>query len=160
MAQQQPKRKILIVDDEAYVSSVLALKFKNAGEHVVTAADGEEGFLAAQQEVPDLIVTDFQMPVYSGLEMARKLKAEPTTAHIPLLMLTGRGHRLLPSEMAETNIRAVLDKPFSVREVVMRANEIMDTAREHAAVLAAVAAAAATAPEAEGTNRAKPRATR
>jgi DNA-binding response OmpR family regulator len=122
MAQQ---RKILIVDDEAYVSTVLAIKFKNAGELVTTASDGEEGFLAAQQEQPDLVITDFQMPILSGLEMAQKLKAEPSTAHIPLLMLTARGHRLLPSEMGQTNIRAVLDKPFSIREVVMRANEII-----------------------------------
>jgi two-component system phosphate regulon response regulator PhoB len=136
---QATQRKILIVDDEAYVSSVLALKFKNAGEHVVTASDGEEGFIAAQQEIPDLIVTDFQMPIFSGLEMAQKLKAEPATANIPLLMLTARGHRLLPSEMSATNIRAVLDKPFSVREVLTRANEIMDAAREQAAVKAAVA---------------------
>ena len=136
---QAIQRKILIVDDEAYVSSVLALKFKNAGEHVVTASDGEEGFLAAQQELPDLIVTDFQMPILSGLEMAQKLKAEPATAPIPLLMLTARGHRLLPSEMSATNIRAVLDKPFSVREVLTRANEIMDAAREQAAVNAALA---------------------
>lgn len=123
--QQQRQRKILVVDDEAYVSSVLALKFKNSGNVVVTASDGEEGFLAAQQELPDLIVTDFQMPILSGLEMAQRLKAEATTAHIPLLMLTARGHRLLPSEMGRTNIRAVLDKPFSVREVLARAEEIM-----------------------------------
>jgi DNA-binding response OmpR family regulator len=149
MAQQQPQlqqqRKILVVDDEAYVSSVLALKFKNAGNLVVTASDGEEGFLAARQELPDLIVTDFQMPILSGLEMARRLKAEAATAHIPLLMLTARGHRMMPSEMGETNIRAVLDKPFSVREVVARAEEIMAGA-DGAAAVPPVAAAAGSTP--------------
>jgi DNA-binding response OmpR family regulator len=53
-----------------------------------------------------------------------KLKANPATALIPLLMLTARGHRLESAELAETNIRCLLAKPFSVREVLTEANKL------------------------------------
>jgi CheY-like chemotaxis protein len=121
---RMPKRRLLIVDDEPYIVSVLSLKFTGQGDEVRTASDGEEAYEAIVGWLPDLVISDFQMPVLSGFEMAVKLKANPATAQIPLLMLTARGHRLEPADLARTNIRCLLAKPFSVREVLTEANKL------------------------------------
>jgi CheY-like chemotaxis protein len=123
-----PQRRILIVDDEPYIVSVLSLKFTGQGDEVRTASDGDEAYEAIVKWLPDLVISDFQMPVLSGFEMAVKLKANPATAQIPLLMLTARGHRLEPAELEKTNIRCLLAKPFSVREVLTEANKLSPAA--------------------------------
>ena len=124
------RKKILIVDDELYITQILAYKLKQAGALVVTANDGEEGFKMASEHQPDLILTDFQMPGLNGLEMAVRLKEEPKTHQIPLLMLTARGHKLSPSQLARTNIKGLLPKPFSAREVIAKAAELIGAPQE------------------------------
>ena len=110
------QRKILVVDDEMYVTQLLAFILRRVGDEVHVADDGEQALLlaAAAEVKPDLIIADFQMPVLDGLEMCRRLKADPATNDIPVLMLTARGHRLRPDDAwKRTNVRCVLAKPFS-----------------------------------------------
>ena len=64
----QPKRRILIVDDEMHILQVLSLKLRNAGYDVLLAEDGEEALEVVLRERPDLVITDFQMPFMTGLE--------------------------------------------------------------------------------------------
>jgi response regulator RpfG family c-di-GMP phosphodiesterase len=116
---------ILLVDDEPYVIAVLARKLQQLGHTVLSAENGEKGLAAALQNLPDLIVTDFQMPVMDGLEMATLLRKSAATSGIPLLMLTARGHRLESATLAGTNIKAILPKPFSIREVTAKVNEFI-----------------------------------
>lgn len=118
-------RTVLVIDDEAHITRVVSLKLRNAGYEVRTAADGEEGFEAAVQHTPDLIITDLQMPYLSGLEMARKLRSTRSTAGIPVLMLTARGFGLTPDDMEGTNILDVVSKPFGPRELLERVNAIL-----------------------------------
>ncbi|MEX2672419.1 MAG: response regulator [Phycisphaeraceae bacterium] len=118
---------ILVVDDESHIVNVVSLKLRNAGFTVVTASDGEEAFELAQQCLPELIITDYQMPFLSGLEMCEKLKQTPATAHIPALMLTARGFSLTQADLAPTNVVGVLSKPFSPREIVKRVQELVGT---------------------------------
>jgi DNA-binding response OmpR family regulator len=115
---------ILVADDERYITTTIALKLRQAGGTVITACDGREAFELACNHVPDLICTDFQMPLMTGLELALRLKAIEQTAHIPILMLTARGHRITPSELARTNIRTLLAKPFSTRELLAKLHEV------------------------------------
>jgi CheY-like chemotaxis protein len=115
---------ILVADDERYITTTISLKLRQAGGTVITASDGCEAFELARTHLPDLICSDFQMPLMSGLELAERLKATPETSHIPVLMLTARGHRIQPTELARTNIRAMLGKPFSARELVAKLQEI------------------------------------
>lgn len=112
---------ILVVDDEAHITHVVALKLTNAGYRVVTAGDGEEAFEVATAEKPDLVITDLQMPYMSGLELSKKLRRTPDMAATPVLMLTARGYALDQSELGQTNIKAVLSKPFSPRDVLEKA---------------------------------------
>jgi CheY-like chemotaxis protein len=121
----QGGRKILIVDDEAYVLSLLSCKFRQLGDTVLTAVDGQEAWEVARRELPDLVISDFQMPVLDGLELARRLKSEPATSHIPVLMLTARGHRIEAGDLERTGVREILSKPFSTRELFAKAEQLV-----------------------------------
>jgi CheY-like chemotaxis protein len=119
------KPLILCVDDESHILHVVSLKLRNAGFEVVTADDGEEGLAAAFDRVPDVVITDFQMPFLTGLELSMELKKNPDTSHIPVLMLTARGFSLSPQQLDQTNIVAVLNKPFSPRDVLARVQALL-----------------------------------
>ncbi len=80
--------KILVVDDEVQIVSLLEKRLKANGYRVVTAFDGEEGFKKACSERPDLIILDVVMPKLSGIEVAFQLRAEEKTKHTPIIMLT------------------------------------------------------------------------
>lgn len=119
------KPLILVVDDETHILHVVSLKLRNAGYDVVTAENGEEGFDLATQRVPNLIITDFQMPFMSGLEMCQRLKADERTANVQALMLTARGFSLPAEALDKTNIVTVLSKPFSPKEILAKVQELL-----------------------------------
>jgi len=117
--------RVLVVDDEAHIVHVVSLKLQNAGYEVITAGDGEEGLSLAGSAMPDLIITDYQMPYLSGLEMCTKLREQPATSRIPALMLTARGFSIPPEQLEQTNIRMVLSKPFSPRDILSKVQELI-----------------------------------
>ncbi len=117
--------RILVVDDEAHILHVLSLKLRNAGYEVITAVDGEDGFELAGQELPDLVITDFQMPYMTGLELCRALAGHAPTARIPVLILTARGYALDDEDLKIGNIRRVLTKPFSPRAVLQVVQQVL-----------------------------------
>jgi len=119
------KKTILIVDDEAHIVHIIRYKLEREGYEVVTAGDGQEAYDLAQKLDPDLIVTDFQMPLLSGYEMCVKLHKSDVTADTPVVMVTARGHKLSPSELAKTNIRQLMSKPFSARELLAVVGELL-----------------------------------
>lgn len=118
-------KKILIVDDEAHIVHVIRYKLERSGYEVETAGDGQEAYELAQEMDPDLIVTDFQMPVLSGYDMCVRLHESEVTADTPVVMVTARGHKLSPSELARTNIRQMMCKPFSARELLAVIAELL-----------------------------------
>lgn len=120
-------RKLLIADDEAYVTTVLARKLAPLFDQVMTAADGEEAFELAKREGPVLVVSDFQMPGTDGYQLATRLKGDSGTCEIPMILLTARGHLLSDEQLAVTSIRRVLAKPFSVRELTAAIHEVLGT---------------------------------
>jgi two-component system, OmpR family, alkaline phosphatase synthesis response regulator PhoP len=79
------ERTILVADDESHILHVVSLKLKNAGYRVLTARDGQEALEMAQQEKPDLLITDYHMPQLSGIELCRRLKQDPATSSIPAM---------------------------------------------------------------------------
>lgn len=119
------QRSVLVVDDESHVTYVVGFRLKQAGFKVVTGSNGEEGFRLACEQKPSLIITDYQMPVVSGYEMSVRLRENEATTNIPVLMLTARGHRLSPSELAKTNIQYLLAKPFSARDLINKVEETL-----------------------------------
>ena len=107
-----PKR-IIAADDEAHILHIVSMKLRNAGYEVITAVDGEEAFDLCQTEQPDMLITDYQMPYMSGLELCKELRRGEQTKHIPALMLTARGFDIESDEMAEAGITAVLAKRWT-----------------------------------------------
>ena len=112
------QRKALVVDDEIHIVQVVAIKLRNNGFDVRTAENGAVALEYVKAEKPDIIVTDFQMPVMSGLELIENLRSNPETSDIPVIMLTARGFAIDDDKMQQLNIAECLSKPFSPREVL------------------------------------------
>jgi len=121
-----PTKKILVADDETHILHVVSLKLRNAGFEVVCAHDGLEALEMANSEKPDLLITDYHMPVLSGLELCQKLKQDPNTSHIPAIMLTARGYQLEPHDTEQSGILRMLSKPFSPRHLLSTVNEVLE----------------------------------
>lgn len=115
---------ILIVDDESHIRHVVGQRLRTAGYNVVEAADGKEALDLAIEQRPDLVISDLQMPVMSGLELCTKLHENPATASIPAILLTARGYLVQDEAGKLPNIRFLLAKPFSVRDVLERVQSI------------------------------------
>ncbi len=116
---------VLIADDEAPITSILRSRLQRAGFEVAVAADGQEAFELAQRRVPDVVVTDLQMPRWSGLDFAKAMKEDACLSGVPVILLTARGYIADESEREATNIRALMAKPFSANEVVRRVMELV-----------------------------------
>jgi len=120
-----PQRKALVVDDEIHIVQVVAIKLRNNGFDVRTAENGAVALECVKADKPDVIVTDFQMPVMSGLEFIENLRSEPETSDIPVIMLTARGFAIEEEKKQQLNITACLSKPFSPREVLQCIEETL-----------------------------------
>jgi len=83
-------KKILIVDDEPQMVSMIELRLQAAGYTVITACDGQEGLETAKKEVPDLIILDVMMPKMDGYKVCGLLKADTRYNKIPIVMFTAR----------------------------------------------------------------------
>jgi len=121
-------KKILVADDEAHILYVVSMKLRNAGYEVMTAQDGEEALELCYAEQPDLIITDYQMPVMTGIEFCTGIRNSETCKNIPAVMLTARGFDLDPLELAEAGISCVVEKPFSPREILAVVTELLKNA--------------------------------
>src|SRR5947199_868606 len=118
-------KTILAVDDETHILHVVSLKLQNAGFNVITANDAEEACEAAASAAVDLVITDYQMPGMSGLDLARKLHNEPGRKNLPVIMLTAHGLALEPVELSQAGVTECLSKPFSPRDLLDKVNELL-----------------------------------
>jgi CheY-like chemotaxis protein len=82
--------KILLVEDNEMNRDMLSRRLQRRGYHIVSAGDGEQGLSLARMEAPDLILMDITLPEMDGWEVARLLKADEITRHIPIIALTAR----------------------------------------------------------------------
>jgi len=85
------ERMILLVDDEASIRKTVGRRLEREGYRVLTAGSGEEGLRLAAEHLPDLVLLDIMMPKMKGRDVCAKLKADPKTAHIPVIFLTALG---------------------------------------------------------------------
>jgi len=119
------EKKVLVVDDEIHIVHVVAIKLRNNGFQVITAANGAEAFELVCEEKPDIIVTDFQMPVMTGLELVEKLRDNEQTRDIPVIMLTARGFAVADERKEDLQISQFLSKPFSPKELLRSIEDIL-----------------------------------
>ncbi len=111
-------KRILVIEDDAAVRSLIAETLQFKGWQPVVAADGEEGVRLAQMDVPDLIVCDIQMPKMDGYEVLRNVRQNPLTAAIPFMFLTGLNEKPRMRQAMEEGADDYLVKPFTVQELV------------------------------------------
>lgn len=114
--------KILVIEDEANIVQVIRLYLEQAGYTVVSASDGIAGLELHAREHPDLIILDLMLPILSGMEVCRRIRA---WANTPILMLTARQGEDDRVEGLESGADDYLVKPFSPRELVSRVKAIL-----------------------------------
>lgn len=122
---KQPLSKVLVIDDEKNIIEFIHLGLKYEGFAVESASDGPEGLAAAQRINPDMIILDWMLPGMDGLEVCRRLRTNPTTRDIPVLMLTAKDEVQDRVAGLETGADDYLTKPFSFDELVARIRAIL-----------------------------------
>ena len=119
------RKKVLIVDDEIHIVHVVAIKLRNNDYDVISAENGAEAFELACSEKPDIIVTDFQMPVMTGLELVEKIRQCDQVKDIPVIMLTARNFAIEDQQKEDLQISQCLSKPFSPKELLEYIEDIL-----------------------------------
>ncbi|WBU61634.1 phosphate regulon transcriptional regulator PhoB [Paracoccus albus] len=111
---------VLVVEDEGAQREVLRYNLESEGFEAIMAENGDEALLLVQEEQPDLIVLDWMLPNVSGIEICRRIKADPQTRQIPIIMLSARGDEVDRVRGLETGADDYVVKPYSVVELMAR----------------------------------------
>ena len=116
---------ILIVDDEPAVRQMLGFTLSGDGYHLLEAGDVQQAQRAMSTIIPDLILLDWMLPGVSGADFARRLKRDPRTAAIPIIMLTARVAEEDKIHGLDIGIDDYITKPFSTRELLARVRAVI-----------------------------------
>lgn len=119
--------RILVVDDDPDILTLVRIKLESSGHEVLTAPDGEAGLAAAAEHRPDLVVADWTMPRLTGIEMLARMRADPVMASIPFILLTARAQRV-----DEPGIDGFLAKPFSLVDLTAGVEAVLARGRPSA----------------------------
>lgn len=122
--------KILIVDDEKDIGTMLEYNLKKSGFRTLVAYDGDEACTMARREQPHLIVLDVMLPTMTGLDVCRLLKQDKKTSHIPIIMLTAKSQEADKVAGLELGADDYVTKPFSPRELIARVNAVLRRTHE------------------------------
>jgi two-component system, OmpR family, phosphate regulon response regulator PhoB len=117
--------KVLVVEDEAAIRDMIAFALERAGMQVQLAADAQEALLSINRQRPDIILMDWMLPGVSGIELTRRLRREPFTEDIPIIMLTAKVSEDDKVSGLEAGTDDYVVKPFSPRELLARIRAVM-----------------------------------
>lgn len=117
--------KVLVADDEIHIIHVVSIKLRNNGYEVIAAGNGAEAYDLACTERPDIIVTDYQMPFVTGIELIEKLRKNEETRHTPVILLTARSFAITGELKDSLGIEECLSKPFSPKELLKSIQDIL-----------------------------------
>ncbi len=120
---------ILVIEDEPDLREVLSFNLKQAGHEVLATASGAEGVEWAHSKGADLVLLDLMLPDLPGTEVCKRLKSDPQTRRIPVVMLTARGEEMDRVVGFELGAEDYIVKPFSVRELQLRLQAILRRAQ-------------------------------
>jgi len=124
-----PKR-VLVCDDEPYIVESVSYVVRRAGYAGLTAEDGETALATARREKPDLIFLDIMMPGLTGDEVCRRLKSDPSTRGIHVVILTARGQEEDERRAMDAGADEFMTKPFSPRKLRAMLEEILGAPSE------------------------------
>jgi DNA-binding response OmpR family regulator len=120
---------IVVVDDDADIVGLVALKLTAQGHVVRTAGDGEAGLRAVRAEHPDLLILDWMMPRLDGLEVCIEVRKDPSFAAMPVMFLTAKAQEGAMVQAAEAGGNDYITKPFSPQVLLTRVDELLERAR-------------------------------
>lgn len=120
-------KKILIIDDDEDILEVAQLTFEAVSNwQVFTATSGGEGIVKAQAEQPDAIILDVMMPEMDGVATFKQLQENPTTKHIPVVLLTAKLQSMDKQRFASLKVAGMIPKPFDPMKLTNQVEEILD----------------------------------
>ncbi len=111
-------KRVLAVDDEPHILKLVAFSLRSGGFEVLEASDGLAAIEIARAEQPDLILMDVMMPALDGFEACRRLKADPATADIPVVMLSAKSQKTEQAAGLDSGATEYICKPFTPKELV------------------------------------------
>jgi len=111
-------KRLLYVEDNAFNRKLVRDLLQRTTYELLEASDGESGLAAVQRELPDLVIMDIQLPRMSGLDVTRALRADATTAHIPIIVITSFAMSGDEQKAKAAGATAYLAKPYSPRELL------------------------------------------
>lgn len=117
--------RVLVVDDEPDIVRLVSFALARRGHEVFSASDGVAGVEAARTELPDIILMDVMMPVVTGLEAVRRLKDDPQTASIPVVMLSAKSQGYEQDAGLECGAERYVCKPFTPSELADTVSEVL-----------------------------------
>jgi two-component system alkaline phosphatase synthesis response regulator PhoP len=120
-------KKVLVADDEVHIVQVVAMKLRNNGFEVVTADNGSDAYKICCEEKPDIVITDYQMPGLTGVELIEKIRSTSGFESIPIIMLTARGFAVDNEQKEKLNIAECLSKPFSPKELLTHVENVLQS---------------------------------
>ncbi|CBV44300.1 phosphate regulon transcriptional regulator PhoB [Halomonas elongata] len=124
-------KTVLIVDDEAPIREMIAVALEMADYHVLEADNAQAAHAMIVDHQPDLVLLDWMMPGTSGIELARRLKREETTAEMPIIMLTAKSEEDNKIQGLDAGADDYITKPFSPRELVARLKAVLRRSTPH-----------------------------
>jgi DNA-binding response OmpR family regulator len=117
-------KKILVADDEAYIRELLLTTLEVGDYNILVAKDGKEALMTARKEKPDLILLDIGMPKLDGFEVCKRLKSDPDTETITIVMLTALGLESEKAKGTEVGADDYFVKPFSPMALLDKIKEV------------------------------------
>ena len=123
--------KILVIEDDTFNANLLGNYLTINGYRVVQAASGEQGLRMVTGEHPDVILLDVMMPGLDGFQVCEQIRSDPTTAHIPVLMVTALHETKERIRALEVGADDFLSKPFDVYELAARVKSLLRIKRQH-----------------------------
>ena len=130
-------KKVLIIEDEKDLAELLAFNLEKEGFAATCAHDGKHGFELACKDLPDLILLDLMLPGMLGTEVCKALRKEQRTAQIPIIMITAKSDEIDRVVGFEVGADDYIVKPFSMREVTLRAKAVLRRSAPEATLLPA-----------------------
>lgn len=121
--------RILIAEDEPDIRNLILFTLNFAGHQVTMTSNGEEAVKTALQELPDLILLDVRMPRLNGYDACKRLKADPTTQHIPVVFLSAKGQESEIQTGMEAGATEYILKPFSPDQLTERVRAILEASK-------------------------------
>ncbi|HWW59117.1 MAG TPA: phosphate regulon transcriptional regulator PhoB [Sphingopyxis sp.] len=120
-----PQPDLLLIEDDEAIAELIVWHFAREGFSVRQTPDGEQALVLVEERVPDIVLLDWMIESLPGIEVCRRLRRNPKSANVPIIMLTARGEEEDRIRGLETGADDYVTKPFSPRELVARVQAVL-----------------------------------